>query len=68
MLVRRSDENKILSFRNRQYSVILWVEPAGITTAGFVHHVVEGLQLPLRIGSLPILKSESIAKGFEHAQ
>ena len=59
-VLRKVSENKTLSFSNQQNSLILWVEPDGIDTSIVFKHLISVLEIPLRIGLLPILKGEEI--------
>ncbi len=55
--------NRRLSFRNKQYTLILWVKPSGARTALEIQGLVAGSELPLRIGKLPLLENETVRRG-----
>lgn len=57
---RKTIENRKLSYSRQQNTLILWVEPEGVDTATIVQYIVSNHNLPLRIGSLPILEGEDI--------
>jgi hypothetical protein len=58
----RTQENARLSFSGRQNTMILWVQPDGIDGANIVQMAVGELNLPLRIGKLPIQPNEEIKR------
>ena len=52
--------NSNLSFSGQQNTLILWVEPDGVEAASIIQYIVNQMQLPLRIGKLPIFPGEEI--------
>lgn len=53
--------NQRLSFHRQQYTILLWVEPDGILTKMALEVVISDLQIPLRVGALPIFETESLS-------
>jgi hypothetical protein len=59
---RKINENRALSFQRRQHTLVLWVEPGGVDTATIVQYFISHNRFPLRVGLLPILHGETIAR------
>lgn len=52
--------NRGLSYSRRQHTLLLWVEPLGIGAYNLMQLMVAELDLPIRIGRLPVLERERI--------
>jgi hypothetical protein len=57
-MVRKTHQNKQLSYQRKQHTIIYWVEPAGISTYAIADLIIAELQLPMRTGLLPIKPNE----------
>ncbi len=59
-LTERTNENRRLSYHGQQSTMILWVEPESGQIASLLFSIISEFELPLRIGTLPIMPGEEI--------
>lgn len=59
-MIEKTFDNRELSYRNQQNTMIIWVEPDGGRMALTLRYVIDQWQLPLRVGMLPIFPGEAI--------
>ena len=57
---RKVYANRNLSLDGRQHTIIMWVDDDGIQTHAFASEFIHSLELPIRIGLLPILSHEEV--------
>jgi hypothetical protein len=59
-LFAKIEENKHLSYSERQNTLILWIEPDAVDVSYVLQRILAIHRLPLRVGSLPIQPGEAI--------
>ncbi|MCJ8332371.1 MAG: hypothetical protein HRT89_20770 [Lentisphaeria bacterium] len=59
-IINKILKNRQLSHLGQQHTIIMWVEPDGIMTYLTLSYKINALNLPVRIGALPILEGEEI--------
>ena len=59
-LKNSSADNRQLSYRGKQKTLIIWVEPDGVFQSEFIQRIILNHQLPLRVGLLPIQPGEKV--------